>query len=251
MLTKNFRRIFRPRIPGRPEIPAREEQRVCYPQQGGSWQFVCRRIEIPDANTGIQIPPGGELIVVRDPNGAIDPLTGQVKVIDIYIQVCASEWVPSSGGEPVCVTYPAVEYQPAVPEVPARWDIETILGWDAGANSTDIIEGDCEVTWTMGVVAGVYVGLTEEREAVPDPGRIAHGLMFHLLGSRPHFRVVEYGEARSSDRPYSHGDEFRIRRVRDKVAWLHNGDEIHSSLAHFMGPASVGCSLYASGDMIP
>ena len=250
MLRKDFQREFFPGTPGQAEVVAQPELTVCQPQGGGSWQVVCSRVEIP-RNGGIVIPPGGRVVTVYDPNGELDPLTGQVKVIDVYLEVCVSQWVPEpNSGEPVCVTYPAIPYQPAVPAVPARYETRPVIGWDAGANSVVTHAGDCEVVWTMGLVAGVYLGLTDDREAIASRARIAHGLFFFQRAGAPFFRIVEGGAARSGDIAYAPGDAFAVRRARGVVSYRHNGDALRTVEAAFTGTASVGCALYASGDSI-
>lgn len=238
MLTKVFRREF---IPGTTGSPGVEGGWVCHtPGGGGQWVHECEsRQHVLKANTGIEIPPGATVTYhVNDDGDVVATIT-----------TCYSKWVPNPDApDPVCVY---VEPVAPVPSVPPRWEVSPIVGWDAGANSVQVIEGDCELAWTMEMVVGAYVGLTEDREAVPAPERIAHGFMFHQRAGVPYFRVVEYGEARSNDMPYSPGDEFVVRRARDVVSYLHDGDVIHSSIAHFDGPASAACSLYASGDVVP
>lgn len=250
MLTKAFARAFIPAVIGSPEIPARPEYTVCQPPAGGSWQTVCERIEIP-RNGGIVIPPGGRVVTVYDPTGAIDPLTGQVKVIDVYIEVCASQWVPAPAGDPVCTTYPAQPYVPEVPDRPARWEISPVVGWDAGANSVITHDADCELKWTMNRVVGAYVGLTEAREEVPAYDRLTHAFYFHQRSGVPYFRITELGQARSHDTQYAPGDEFAVRRVGTFVTYWHNGTKVQDSPRPSTGEVSAGCALYASGDALP
>jgi hypothetical protein len=258
VLTKDFQRVFIPGRPGSPEVPGRPETTVCYDPPQGEWvQKVSTVYFDPSESTRMQLPgsvsgPFGPVVLTADYYNPYTGTTYRAGTSAMYVLVTYSEWVPfDNPGDPICTTYPAVEYQPAVPAVPARWETRPNIGWDAGANSVQVIEGDCELAWTMEMVVGAYVGLTEEREAVPDPERIAHGFMFHQRAGVPYFRVVEYGEARSNDVRYYPGDEFVVRRARDTVSYLHAGDVIHSSTAHFDGPASAACSLYASGDVVP
>lgn len=238
MLTKVFHREF---IPGTPGSPGVEGGWVCHtPGGGGQWVYECEsRQHVLEANTGIEIPPGATVTYhVNDDGDVVATVT-----------TCYSKWVPNPDApDPVCVYVEPVD---PVPSVPSRWEVSPIVGWDAGANSVQVIEGDCEVVWTMMAVAGVHVGLTGDRESVPDIERIEHGFMFHLRGGVPHFRVVEGGQARSGDLQYEPGDEFVIRRAGGTASYLHNGDVVRSTLARFDGPASVASALYASGDMIP
>lgn len=251
MLTRDFERVFEPGVPARDMVPPQPEMTVCQPPPEGSWVHSCERIDVP-ANSSEAIPPGGTMVVVYDPTGEIDPLTGQVRVIDAYIQVCSSRWVPApNAGGPVCTTYPAVPYQPAVPYKPPRWSYHVALGWDAGANSVQSYLGDCEAKWDMGKVVGVQVGLTIDRAAVPSTERLTHALFFHQRNSVPHFRIMEGGVSRSGDFPYAEGDEFAIRRAQGAVSYWHNGVEVQESGVASYGRVLVGTALYASGDALP
>lgn len=244
-LIKDYGREIIPGQPGSPGSPAQPERTVCStPAAPGYWTQTCKRVEI---GNGVAIPPGGELVVVYDPNGTIDPKTGQVKVIDSYIRVCTSTWVSTGPAGPVsCVTYPA---QPAVPPQPARPSVVRhyqVLAWNAGANSVVTQEGDCVCTFTMKRVVGVVVGLTAQRENVTDYQRLTHALYFHS----GRFNVMERGTVKSDAFAYANGDEFKIQRVRNEVTYIHNGKRVYTSRLPSSGEVSVGCALYASGDAI-
>lgn len=247
MLTKDFQRTFVPAVPAQPEVPYRAAYTVCQqPPAPGRWEQKCTRIEIP-AHGGVQIPPGGELVVVYDPSGAIDPTTGQVKVIDSYIRVCTAVWVASGPpGAVVCTTYPEQPHVPASPGQPSRMETSAHLGWSAGANSEQAHAEDCVCTFTMARVVGVVVGLTQNLDNVIDYGRLSHAMYFHG-GS---FNVMEGGAVKSQGRAYSAGDEFKIRRAKGEVTYLHNGQRVYTSRSKSHGMVNVGCALYASGDGI-
>lgn len=247
MLTKGYQRSYIPAVPGSAAIPYRAPYTVCQAQPApGQWVYTCTRMELPD-HGAVLIPPGGQVVYVYDPSGAHDPLTGQPIVIDVYIQVCTSTWkVTGKPGPPICTTYPAQLYVPAVPAKPARVDVTPIQAWDAGANSVTSLDGDCVCTFTMGRVAGVVVGLTQDLGNVPDYARMSHALYFH----GPHFNVMEYGATKSSAFEYAAGDEFKIQRANGEVTYTHNGRRVYTSRAESTGAVNVGSALYASGDYI-
>lgn len=247
MLTKVFQRTFIPGVPARPEVPYRPAFTVCQQSPApGHWETTCTRMNV-QANGSIRIPPGGELVTVYDPNGAIDPLTGQVKVIDVYIRVCSSKWVADGPpGPTVCTSYPEQPHVPAFPGAPARVEVSTQLGWDAGANSVVSHEGDCVCTFNMDRVAGAVCGFTADLDDVTAIDRLTHALYFH--GGK--FQVVESGKARTPDAGYTSGDEFKIQRAAGEVSYLHSGKRIYTSRAGSFGEIHVGGALYASADTI-
>lgn len=247
MLTKVFQRTYIPAVPAQPEVPYRPAFTVCQQTPApGHWETVCTRMEIP-ANGSIKIPPGGELITVFDPSGAIDPLTGQVKVVDVYILVCSSKWVVDGPpGPTVCTSYPEQPHVPATPDVPARVEVSALIGWDAGANSVVSHSGDCVCTFNMDRVVGAVCGFTTDLDAVADTERLTHALYFN----RNRFQVIESGVARTSEAGYAPGDEFQILRSGGNVSYFHEGALVYMSRRASVGEIHVGGSLYASGDTI-
>lgn len=258
MLTKDFQRVFIPGRPGSPEVPGRPETTVCYDPPQGEWvQKVSTVYFDPSESTRMQLPgsvsgPFGPVVLTADYYNPYTGTTYRAGTSVMYVLVTYSEWVPySNPGDPICTTYPAVEYQPAVPAVPARWETRPNIGWDAGANSVQTHSGDCEAKWTMGMVVGAHIGLTDDREDVTSPERLSHAFYFHQRAGVPQFRVVESGSARSSDRPYTPGDEFAIRRARGVVSYWYNGEKLQDSFETSEGEVSVGCAIYMSGDVLP
>lgn len=121
-----------------------------------------------------------------------------------------------------------------------------VSAWDAGANSVQSEDGDCECVFTMQQVSGVYVGFTVFPESVPARERLTHAFSF----SGRKFQIMEAGTGRTSPAAFSDGDEFRIRRVGLTVTYLHNDSVIYTSKVPAYGVLQVGCALYASGDFI-
>ncbi len=247
MLTKDFQRSYHPAVAGTPEIPFRPAYTTCTQAAApGHWETKCSRIDVP-ADGGIRIPPNGQLVVVRDPSGAIDPVTGEVKVIDAYIRVCTTVWLNDGpSGPSICTTFPEQAFVPARPGTPGRVETVASLGWDSGANSVQAEEGDCVCTFNMVRVVGAVCGFTAELEDVTDLSRYSHALYFH--GGK--FQVMENGRARTADKPYLPGDEFKIQRATGVVTYLHAGRPVYISHLASEGAINVGGSLFASSDTI-
>ena len=247
MLTKDFERTYIPGVVGTPEIPYRAAYTVCHqPPAPGHWETRCTRLEVPNAS-GIRIPPNGELVTVRDPNGAIDPLTGEVKIIDVYIRVCTSVWVTDGPpGPTVCTTFPEQPYVPATPSRPAKVETTMLLGWNAGANSVQSHDGDCACTFNMDRVTGAICGFTAELDDVASTARFSHAIYFH--GGK--YQVVERGIARTPEAPYQAGDEFRIQRTNGVVTYIHERKRVLVSRVLSAGAIYVGGALFASSDTI-
>ncbi|HRO59336.1 MAG TPA: hypothetical protein PK177_09260 [Burkholderiaceae bacterium] len=259
MLTKDFRREFIPGTAGSPEVPARPEYTVCPDPPQGEWVFKTVAVYFyPDEIARIKLPPNttGPYGPIRIEEQVWNPYTRRwypVSAIVMYVLIGYSEWVPfPNPAEPICTTYPAQVYVPAVPAVPSRWETSPIIGWDAGANSVVTHDSGCELKWNMQRVVGAYIGLTEDREAVPEVDRLSHAIFFHQRSGTPLFRVVESGTARSNDVAYDVDDEFAIRRnFNGSVSYWRNGEKLQDSLALAGGELSAGCTLYASGDTVP
>lgn len=247
MLTKDFQRTLVPGVESTPEVPYRAQFTVCQQEPApGHWEKKCSRIEIP-VNGGVLIPPGGEIVVVRHPNGAIDPVTGEVKVVDMYIRVCTTAWVVDGPpGATYCTTYPEQQYVPAVSGRPARVETSVLLGWNAGANSVASHDGDCVCSFDMDHPTGAMCGFTADLEDVSLPARLTHALYFH--GGK--FQVVESGKAKTPDTNYARGDQFKIQRASGEVTYLHGSRRVYTSRVASVGAIHVGAALYASSDAI-
>jgi len=247
MLVKDFERTYIPAVAGTPEIPYRPAYTACHqPPPPGHWETRCSRMEVPKSG-GVQMPPNGELITVRDPNGAIDPVTGEVKVIDVYIRVCTSVWVTDGPpGAAVCTTHPEQPFVPAVPGQPARVDTRMRTGWNAGANSAQSQAEDCACSFTMAKVTGAVCGLTADLADVTSVDRLSHALYFH--GGK--FQVQEQGIARTQGAAYQAGDTFEIQRVAGRVTYMHKGKRVYVSRVMSTGTVHVGGALFASSDTI-
>ena len=250
-LTKVFGSNYIPAVVGRPAVPGTPARTVCTPKPApGEWRYVCTRTPVSSqsiSDGATLIPPGGQLVIEYDPNGAIDPVTGQVKVIGMYIEVCTSRWVTTGpAGPPVCVSYPAIPAQPEIPSSPARVETVPIREWDAGADSVVTQAGDCIVTFSMGMVSGVVVGLEHIDSYTVGKERALYGLYF----AGRQFQVIESGITRTTPENFTSGDQFEILRYEGRIMYRHNGRLVFTSYTIDNEELQVCTSLYASGDYI-
>ena len=148
-----------------------------------------------------------------------------------------------------CVYLPAVDAKPAVP---ATFAETSTFAWDAGANSEVELDGDVVVEFSgMETVAGAVIGLTDDREAVTDPARIAHGWYFHASGTwAPRVQAYERGKIVSQEWAYDPETVFRIERRGARITYRIGGAAVHTSPTTVMEAVSVGAALFGASDVL-
>lgn len=146
-----------------------------------------------------------------------------------------------------CTVWPAC---PPVAYVPARIEQQLVLGWNAGANSIDELDGDLHTVFMMPAVAGVVIGLRSGRAKQTIPDLIEHGLYFATFAGVRMVHVVERGLGATSNLPCDESDTFEIRRVAGRVTYWRNGALLYASNARSTGAKVVNACLYASGDSV-
>lgn len=147
-----------------------------------------------------------------------------------------------------CTVYPTC---PAIASVPASIGRVPILGWNAGANSIDELNGNVHTVFTLPIAdAGVVIGLRSDRARQTLPDLIEHGLYFASLGGVSLVHVVERAVARTAPVPRGAEDTFEIRRVGTRVTYWHNKRLMHMSAARSTGAKIINTCLYASGDTV-
>lgn len=147
-----------------------------------------------------------------------------------------------------CIISPEV---PAVAPVPAYVRTTPVLGWNAGANSIDQLDGDVFTKFTVPAgVTGLYMGLKGARAKPTLPSLITHALYFER-GVQDQFRVVEGGVTKTALVARGADDWFEIRRVAGAVTYWRNRALVYTSATPSSGPVLVNACLYASGDEAP
>jgi hypothetical protein len=246
-LTKRHEVVFFPGSPATPEVPFQPEYTNCYSQPApGYWetQQQAAIYKLSDfQNGGISLPPDAVVTYFENEEG------------DFYIAVTwlVSVWVTTGPpGPPICTTYPEIPFQPAMPSVPPRIEYRPNIGWNAGANSVVMLEGDVSLRWTDQITSvGAVIGLTTDREANPEPTRMSHAIyFFQTAGGQPRWCVYENGVAKTPPTVHSTTDTWEIRRVGSLVGYFRNDARVYLSTSLSVGEVSTGSSLYAAMDSI-
>jgi hypothetical protein len=145
-----------------------------------------------------------------------------------------------------CTDCPAIE---AVVGVPAHYDNETRFGWDAGANSVIMLDGDLHVVFHVAAgILGMVVGFKALRFMPTQPALVAYGLYFTMVNGSNKVLVQEMGVTLTSAVSYGDGDQFEIRRSGGVVTYWHGATKLYTSNVRSDGALLVNACLYASGD---
>lgn len=122
-------------------------------------------------------------------------------------------------------------------------------GWNAGAHSVALVDGDFLVKFTLPAnVAGALVGLANPSTGVGSYGAIEHGVRVMQQDSQPW--VVERGNEQLQ--PFATDDlyEITISRV-DGVITYQNGDsDSYRSASRSEGPKVLSAVLYSASDYV-
>jgi hypothetical protein len=141
--------------------------------------------------------------------------------------------------------------QEAAPAVPARVDHQVVIGWNAGANSIAVQDGNLHVVVTnQALVAAVVVGLKSDRDRQTVPDLIEHGWYFQSLAGVGVAQVIERGVTKTMVAAYDFSDAFELRRVNGLVTYLKNDAAVYTSTVPSLGSKVVNSCLYASGDNV-
>lgn len=152
---------------------------------------------------------------------------------------------PGSG----CVTYPEIEAAPSRP--PTRLETNN-LGWNAGANSIQELDGNVRVAFDIGHVVGVALGFVGGRGHVEDYKRLTHAFFFTQNDNgEAIYRVMELGVARTAAAAYvPNTTQFEIRRAQGAVSYWVDGTVVYRSRSASSGTILVGTSMYSTGDSV-
>lgn len=144
-----------------------------------------------------------------------------------------------------CVECPEID--PILPSVTET----AIQGWNAGANSVEMLAGDVQTVFTIPAQAlGIVIGFKQSREFQTTPALITHGIYFTNLGGFDYWYVSESMTRRTTPLRRNAADEFRIRRIHDVVRYYCNGLLVYTSAIPSVGPVLVNACLFATGDQV-
>lgn len=145
-----------------------------------------------------------------------------------------------------------VPSQPAVPAVPAVLETDYRIGWNAGADSGDELDGDVHVVFAPAIVGAGAVGFVQSRSDVGDPATLSHAFYFDNdpETGRKRFCVIESGRRTSGYAEYEAGNSFEIKRVGElgQVTYHYDSSLVATSGVPLFDPVRVGTSLYRAGD---
>ena len=143
--------------------------------------------------------------------------------------------------------------QQGSPYVPARIEHQVVFGWNAGANSITMLDGDMRAVLDMPLgVLGVIIGLKGGRKQQTVPALVEHGWYFQRKGGLDLVQPIERGVVIGAPiTGRSAVTTFEIRRAGEKVTYHMGGALMHTSETASVGTKVVNACLYASGDGAP
>lgn len=148
-----------------------------------------------------------------------------------------------------CIVCPQVIGSPGRP---ATTTSSPAYGWNAGANSQAVLDGDVSVTDTIdSAPVDLFVGLKASRKHVGAPATLTHALRFTSVGAGVVYEVWEQGRKMRAAATYTLGNTWEIRRVNGVVTTFVNGLAVYESASPSHGPVLVSACLYSAGDAIP
>lgn len=143
--------------------------------------------------------------------------------------------------------------QPAVPPTPATRIDTPVQGWDSGANSVDMLDGNVLLNIPAPSPAvGIAIGLKSSRlaQTVPELIEFAWWFLTPEVGPRIAY-VCESGKRVSPYITYRENDDFSILRHRGKVTYRKNDELVHTSQHDSIGLVLTNACLYMTGDTLP
>ncbi len=148
-----------------------------------------------------------------------------------------------------CIVCPSTAGSPGSPSY-----TQTLpnAGWNAGANSIAMLDGDLTVTYAFTAApVDTFVGYSYTRRTVGVPNALAFAIRVYTLGTSTYLQVYEKGVAVGAPSPYTLGNTIEIRRVAARVTYFNNSKPIYTSPTVSFGPMVVSSCLYTAGDSIP
>jgi hypothetical protein len=149
------------------------------------------------------------------------------------------------------VDVPIYTYHPAVVGVVGR-DATTLtdgqLGWNAGAQSVGIIDGDFVVECVVdSAVQGVLVGIQPAGGQVASFNALEHAV---LISPSQSPSAVERGSIKATGGPVSGAIKVRIERINGKVRCLAGESLSYSSSTRSSGPMVMSAVICSGGDSV-
>lgn len=182
---------------------------------------------------------------------------------DYYAEGPGGMWVPrvgtfvdppfcQTGGPAMVVMMSGFPGRGAVVGTPPVERVDRHVGWNAGANSASILDGDVRTAFQVEVASAGAVGLVARRPDVTQFDSIDFAFYFDVdptSGDR-RYAVMESGLVVWPATPYSVDDEFEVKRIGGAVLYLVNATEVYRSNQLSYGPIRVGAALFSAEDRV-
>lgn len=157
-----------------------------------------------------------------------------------------------------CTVCPAI---PAIAPTPGSVSMSPDNGWNAGANSVQVLNGDVRVAFTVGQAAAMVVGFRRVRDGrggQTAPARIRRGWRLRTQGGATVADVFESGVSMSTSFAVDPCAVLEIQRIGQTCDYLIDGVRVHRTVETpqligwplLDGPIFVTACLYASGDTV-
>ncbi|GAA0721253.1 hypothetical protein [Dokdonella soli] len=147
-----------------------------------------------------------------------------------------------------CIVCPPL---PAIPEVLPTYTNIPNAGWNAGANSIAMLDGDLYTQFGLPTeCAGIVIGFKAFRAWATVPTLVAFGLYLSNAGGHQYVNVIENGVNMTAPVLCASSDVFTIGRYGGVVGYKRNSTLLYQSSVTSAGPLIVNACLYASGDEV-
>ena len=151
--------------------------------------------------------------------------------------------ITDSQGCTDCPSIPSVPYTPAV--------ITPSSGWNSGANSDLILDGDIHTIFQIGASSGgILIGFKGSRAAQTDITQIENGFYFTSVNGIGFVTVFELGKNVSGTSSFPSLASFEIRRYKNHVTYWVNGAVFYESTVPSFGLKIVNACLDMTGDKV-
>ncbi len=148
-----------------------------------------------------------------------------------------------------CIVCPEVL---ASPGAPAKTVTSNNPGWNAGANSITVLDGDLHVVDALAAApVDMYFGLKYSRAGVGAPFMLAYAFRIYSLAHTTVYEIWEGPQMRAAAASYTLGATLEIRRVGGIVSYWAAGAQVYQSAVPSSGPLLVSACLYSAGDSLP
>lgn len=182
---------------------------------------------------------------------------------DYYPEGPGGMWIPrlgtfvdppycQTGGPAMVVMMAGFPGRSAIAGIPPVEVVDRHAGWNAGANSESVLDGDVRTAFQVQIASAGAVGLVARRADVTRFDNIEFAFYFDVdsgTGER-RYAVMESGLVVWPPQPYGVEDEFEVKRVGGAVLYRVNDAEVYRSNRLSFGPIRVGAALFSAEDRI-